>query len=162
MFGGIRTCLIVSSNSMFLWISLNSCRLNLLLVQSHQVEITIVKRLIQTRNNVTRVRVEPRSCDQGRLKIDAFTHSITCISVLAWNPFFVIGSDMVFFSSILDRIHASSGFCARLSVAHFTFGHLFSYISRNDICFRIGCYCFQFLFLFFFFRIWSPYLRTSI
>ena len=29
-------------------------------------EIIIVKRLIQGRNSVTRVRIEPRSCDQGR------------------------------------------------------------------------------------------------
>ena len=62
---------------MFLWISLNSCPLNLLLVQSHQAEIIIVKRLIQGRNNVTRVRVEPRPFDQGRHKNDAFTHSAT-------------------------------------------------------------------------------------
>ena len=53
---------------MFLWISSNSCSLNLLLVRSHQAEIIIVKRLIQGRNNVTRVRVEPRSFDQGRRK----------------------------------------------------------------------------------------------
>ena len=39
---------------------LNSYPLNLLLVRSHQAEIIIVKRLIQGRNNVTRVRVEPR------------------------------------------------------------------------------------------------------
>ena len=51
---------------MFLWISSNSCPLNLLLVRSHQAEIIIVKRLIQGRNNVTRVGVELRSCDLGR------------------------------------------------------------------------------------------------
>ena len=62
---------------MFLWIFSNSCSLNLLLVQSHQAEITIVKRLIQGRNNVTRVWVEPRSFDQGRCKNDALTHSAT-------------------------------------------------------------------------------------
>ena len=75
--GGIRICLRVSDDPKFLWISSNSCPLNLLLVQSHQAEIIIVKRLIQGRNNVTRVRVEPRSCDQGRRKNDAFTHSAT-------------------------------------------------------------------------------------
>ena len=53
---------------MFLWISSNSCPLNLLLVRSHQAEIIIVKRLIQGRYNVTRVRVEPRPFDQGRRK----------------------------------------------------------------------------------------------
>ena len=77
MIGGIRTCLGVSVDPMFLWISSNSCPMNLLLVRSHQAEIIIVKRLIQGRNNVTRVRVEPRSFDQGRRKNDAFTHSAT-------------------------------------------------------------------------------------
>ena len=60
---------------MFLLISSNSCPLNLLLVRSHQAEIIIVNGLIQGRNNVTRVRVEPRSFNQGRRKNDAFTHS---------------------------------------------------------------------------------------
>ena len=41
--GGIRTCLGVSDDPMFLWISSSSCPLNLLLVQSHQAEIIIVK-----------------------------------------------------------------------------------------------------------------------
>ena len=62
---------------MLLWLSSNSCPLNLLLVRSHQPEIIIVKHLIQGRNNVTRVRVEPRSFDQGRRKNDAFTHLAT-------------------------------------------------------------------------------------
>ena len=53
------------------------CPLNLLLVRSHQAEIIIVKRLIQGRNNVSRVRVEPRPFGQGRRKNDAFTHSAT-------------------------------------------------------------------------------------
>ena len=52
-------------------VSSNSCPLNLLLVQSLQAEIIIVKRLVQGRNNVTRVRVEPRSFDRGRRKNDA-------------------------------------------------------------------------------------------
>ena len=77
MIGGIRTCLGVSDVAMFLWISSNSCPLNLLLVRSHQAGIIIVKHLIQGRNNVTRVRVEPRSFDQGHRKNDAFTHSAT-------------------------------------------------------------------------------------
>ena len=47
--GGIRTSLGVSDDPMFLWISSNSCPLNLLLVRSHQAEIIIVKRLIQGR-----------------------------------------------------------------------------------------------------------------
>ena len=44
-FGEIRACLRVSCDPMFLWICSNSCSLNLLLVQSHQAEIIIVKRL---------------------------------------------------------------------------------------------------------------------
>ena len=58
--GGIRTCLGVFGDPMFPWIFSNSCPLNLLLVRNHQAEIIIVKRLIQGRNNVTRMRVEPR------------------------------------------------------------------------------------------------------
>ena len=82
MIGGIRTCLGVSDDPMFLWISSNSCALNLQLVQSHQAEIIIVKRLIQGRNNVIRVRVELRSFDQGRRKNDAFTHLATLPKVV--------------------------------------------------------------------------------
>ena len=37
----------------------------------------MVQRLIQERNSVTRVLVEPRSFDQGRRKNDAFIHSAT-------------------------------------------------------------------------------------
>ena len=81
MIGGIRTCLGFSDDPMFLWISSNSCPLNLLLVRSHQAEIIIVKRLIQGRTSVTRVRVEPRSFDQGRRKNDAFTYSATLPTV---------------------------------------------------------------------------------
>ena len=58
--GGIRTCLGVSDDPMFVWISSNSCPLNLLLVRSHQAETIVVKRLIQGRINMTRVRVKPR------------------------------------------------------------------------------------------------------
>ena len=94
MIGGIRTCLGVSVDPMFLWISSNSCPLNLLLVRSHQAEIIIVKRLIQGRNNVTRVRVEPRSFDQGRRKNDAFTHSATLPT--CWTVAAVQGTDLGF------------------------------------------------------------------
>ena len=62
---------------MFLWIFSNSCPLNLLLVQSQQAEIIIVKCLVQVRNNVTRVRVEPISFDRGRRKKDVVTLSAT-------------------------------------------------------------------------------------
>ena len=78
---GIRTCLGVSDDPMFLWISSNSFPLNLLVVRSHQAEIIIVKRLIQERNTVTMVRVEPRSFDQSHRKNDAFTHSATLSTV---------------------------------------------------------------------------------
>ena len=54
--GEIRTCLGASSDPMFPWILSNSCPLNLLRVRSHQAKTFIVKRLIQVRNNVTRVR----------------------------------------------------------------------------------------------------------
>ena len=57
--------------------SSNSCPLTLLLVPSHQAEIIIAKRLIQERNNLTKVRDEPRLCDQGRRKNDTFTLSAT-------------------------------------------------------------------------------------
>ena len=77
MIAGIRTCLEVSDDPMFLWISSNFCPRNLLFVRSHQAEIIVVKRLIQGRNYVTWVRVEPRQFDQGRRKNDAFTHSAT-------------------------------------------------------------------------------------
>ena len=53
---------------------LTSSYVNLLLVRSHQGEIFNVKRLI---NNVTRVRVESRSCNHGRRKNDALTLSVT-------------------------------------------------------------------------------------
>ena len=76
MFERIRICVGVGY-PMFLWISSNSCPLNLLLVRSHQAEIFIVKRLIQGRNNVFTVRVEPRSCNQGHRKSEAFTLSAT-------------------------------------------------------------------------------------
>ena len=77
MIAGIRNCLGASNDPMFLWISLNFRPLNLLLVRSHQAEIIIVNRLIKGRNNVTRVRVEPRSFYRGRCKNDALTHLAT-------------------------------------------------------------------------------------
>ena len=39
------------------------------------------KRLIQGRNNVTRVRVEPRSFNQGRHKNNAFTYAATLMTI---------------------------------------------------------------------------------
>ena len=57
-FGRIRTRLGVDHFTSFPVDVLTSSHVNLLLVQSHQAEIIIVKRLIQGRNNVTRVRVE--------------------------------------------------------------------------------------------------------
>ena len=71
-FGGIRSCLSVSYDPMLAWIHSNSCPINFLLLQSHQAEIAIVKHLIQGPNNLTKVQVEPRSCDQNRRRNDAF------------------------------------------------------------------------------------------
>ena len=56
-FGRIRTRLGVDHFPSFPVDVLTSSHVNLLLVRSHQAEIIIVKRLIQGRNNVTRVRV---------------------------------------------------------------------------------------------------------
>ena len=57
-FGRSRTRLGVDHFPSFPVDVLTSSLVNLLLVRSHQAEIIIVKRLIQGRNNVTRVRVE--------------------------------------------------------------------------------------------------------
>ena len=81
---------------MFLWISSNSCPLNLLLVRNHQAEIIIVKRLIQGRNNVTRVRVEPKPFDQGRRKNDAFTHSAT-LPITVWIIYYACAYHYILF-----------------------------------------------------------------
>ena len=59
--------------SMFMWISLISCPLNLLLVRSHLAEIIIEERFIQGLNNVARKRVEPRPFDQVVVIIDALS-----------------------------------------------------------------------------------------
>ena len=58
-----------TAEPVFQWIFLHSSGpLNLLLVRCHQVEIIPVKRLTQERNNVTRMRFEPRSRNLGRRK----------------------------------------------------------------------------------------------
>ena len=75
--GKIRTCLRGSSDPMVPWISSNSHSLNLLLVLCPQANVIIVKRLNQGRNNVTRVRVESRLCNQGPRKNDAPSISAT-------------------------------------------------------------------------------------
>ena len=49
----------------------------MLLVQSHQEKIAIVMHVIQGRNNVTRVRVQSRSCDKDGEKNDTFILSAT-------------------------------------------------------------------------------------
>ena len=56
-----ESCLGVSNDPMLQWISSNSCPLNVLLVRSHRAEMNIVKRLIQRRNYVIRVRVKLKS-----------------------------------------------------------------------------------------------------
>ena len=76
----IQTCLGVFDGSMFLWISLNSCPLNLLLAGSHPAEIITLKRFILRHKNMTRVGVEPRSFDQGCHKNNAFTLSVTLLT----------------------------------------------------------------------------------
>ena len=60
-FGGIRICIRVStidSDLMFLWIFFNSCPLNLLLVQSHWAEITIILYSILSKDATTWVGCE--------------------------------------------------------------------------------------------------------
>ena len=77
----IRTCLEVSNDPMLLWISSNSCPLNLLLVQSRQAEIFVVKRLNQKRKNVTRVRVELRLFDHSgpkKARLYPLGHAADC------------------------------------------------------------------------------------
>jgi len=77
-FGRIRTRLGVVHFRLFLIFDFFS--VNLLFFRSHQAEIIIVKRLIQERNNdVTKVRVEPRSRDNdyGCRQNDALTLSAT-------------------------------------------------------------------------------------
>ena len=76
---------------MFQWMSSNSWPLNSLLVRNHQAEIIIKKRLIQGRNNVTRVRVKPRSFDQGRSKTEVFAHSATQPTFQAFIKNFLFG-----------------------------------------------------------------------
>ena len=49
--------------------------MNLIFVRNQQAEMLIVKRFIQGRNNMTRVRIEPTLCNQGRHKNDVFTLS---------------------------------------------------------------------------------------
>ena len=51
--------------------------IDLLLARFHQVEIIIVKHLIQGRNNETRLRVEPLTFDHSRRKNDAPNHCAT-------------------------------------------------------------------------------------
>ena len=53
--GGIHTCLGISSDPIFRWISSNSFPLNLLFVRSHQAEVIIIDRLIQGHNYVKRL-----------------------------------------------------------------------------------------------------------
>ena len=72
--GETHTCLGVSGDQIFQWISWIYFPLNLL-VQNHQATMIIVKRLIQGSNNVTRVRVEPRSCNQGSHENEVFKFS---------------------------------------------------------------------------------------
>ena len=65
-FGRISSVLGIDTVFKFSTWSSTFFQINLLLVRSHRAEIIIVERLIQEHNNVTRVRVEPSSCDHGR------------------------------------------------------------------------------------------------
>ena len=81
VFGRICTCFGVFIDSMFQQISSNSCLLSFLLVQSRQAETILVKRFMQGRNNVTRVGVKPRSCNQERRRNDTFTHLAMLLTI---------------------------------------------------------------------------------
>ena len=59
------------------FLQINSCRLNLLFVRSLLAKLIVVKRVMQGRSKVTRVRVEPISCYQDCRKNDTFTLSAT-------------------------------------------------------------------------------------
>ena len=87
MLGGIRTCLEVRGDPIFLCISSNSCPLNVLLVRSRQAEIIIKNCIIQKRNNVTRVGVEPRCCDQVRRNNNIFALSAKSGHLRRWRQF---------------------------------------------------------------------------
>ena len=49
---------------------------NLLPFEGQQAKIIVVKHLIQGHNNVTRVRVEPRSCNQGCRKYNHYFFTV--------------------------------------------------------------------------------------
>ena len=78
MIAGIRTYLGVYSDQRFVWISSNSCTLNLQLDRSHQTETIIVARFNQGRNYVTRIWIEPKICDQGHRKNKALPFRLCC------------------------------------------------------------------------------------
>ena len=63
---------------MFLWISSHFSPIALLLVQRHQADLIIIKRLILGR---AQVQVEPRLSKLGRHKYNAFNRSTDCSQV---------------------------------------------------------------------------------
>ena len=65
---------------MLVWIASKTRPLNLRLARSHQTEIIIVKRLIQRRNNVTSVLVEPNSCNHVGRKNNTFALSAALLT----------------------------------------------------------------------------------
>ena len=101
MLGGICTCCGVSSDPMFLWISSNFSPLNLLLVQNLQRKIITTNGLIRGRNNITRMRVEPRSCNQVHCKNHVFAHSVTLPTSLSCKSGLVLCS--IFFKHFLKN-----------------------------------------------------------
>ena len=61
-----------------MWISSNACPLNLLLVQSHQAEIIIVKRFIQGCNNVTMYGLNQDHAIRVVVKTTSLTSQLRC------------------------------------------------------------------------------------
>ena len=83
-----------------------------------QPETIIAKRLIQERNNMTRMRVEPRSCDQSRRKNDA----IALLAALQTIPYgraaaFVFPLLSGQFQNTFKTLHYWVKFCRRLGQA---------------------------------------------
>ena len=100
-------------------ISSSSFPLNLL-AQRHQAEIIMVKCFIQAHNNLTRVSIEPRSCNQGYRKRDAFTLLATQPTIIglyylnfSLNPYWAkpidenSGTIIFFLQALLGKILSS-------------------------------------------------------
>ena len=96
-------------------LTFNFFHVNFLIVRVTQAEIIIVKRLIQDRSNVTRVRVEPGSCDEVRHKNNTVNLSATLqtlIEIVVLSSFFSI------FFSFVCFVHIFSWFANRFGRHH--------------------------------------------